>query len=159
MAKKTCSEREAGCPRSAGGILASGGAVRTPGATHRFSVLVRTRVIYCGNNLDQLHRLPDTSVEFICIDPPFNSNRDYEVFWGEAKEERVFEDRYASTQAFLDYVHPSCMELACALKKTGSSYCHCNSHSSHYVNLRGERNPGRNAPCSSIRPLTVASFR
>ncbi len=28
---------------------------------------------------------------------PFNSNRNYEVFWGETKEKRSFEDRHAST--------------------------------------------------------------
>ena len=27
------------------------------------------------------------------IDPPFNSNRNYEVFWGETKEKRAFDDR------------------------------------------------------------------
>ena len=33
------------------------------------------------------------------IDPPFNSNRNHEVFWGEMKEKRSFEDRYESTKA------------------------------------------------------------
>jgi hypothetical protein len=32
----------------------------------------------------------------IYIDPPFNSNRNYEVFWGETKEKRAFEDRHES---------------------------------------------------------------
>jgi len=43
------------------------------------------RVIYCGDNLDQLRKLSDTCVDLICIDPPFNSNRNYEVFWGEPR--------------------------------------------------------------------------
>jgi DNA modification methylase len=46
------------------------------------SALIDTRVIYCGDNLDQLRKLPDTCVDLIYIDPPFNSNRNYEVFWG-----------------------------------------------------------------------------
>ena len=37
----------------------------------------------------------------IYIDPPFNSNRNYEVFWGETKERRAFEDRHASTAAYI----------------------------------------------------------
>ncbi len=49
------------------------------------SALVDTRVIYCGDNLDQLRKLPAACVDFITIDPPFNSNRNYEVFWGETK--------------------------------------------------------------------------
>jgi hypothetical protein len=59
----------------------------------RPSSLVDTRVVYCGDNLDQLPRLPDGCVDLIYIDPPFNSNRNYEVFWGETKEKRAFEDR------------------------------------------------------------------
>jgi len=47
------------------------------------SALVDTGVIYCGDNLEQLGKLPAESVDLIYIDPPFNSNRNYEVFWGE----------------------------------------------------------------------------
>jgi 16S rRNA G966 N2-methylase RsmD len=50
------------------------------------SSLVDTRVIYCGDNLEQLKKLPDGCVDLIYIDPPFNSNRNYEVFWGETKK-------------------------------------------------------------------------
>ena len=57
-----------------------------------------TKIIYCGDNLDQLHKLPAESVDLIYIDPPFNSNRNYEVFWGETKEKRSFEDRHESTK-------------------------------------------------------------
>ncbi len=53
-----------------------------------------TSVIWCGDNLEKLKHLPDGSVDLIYIDPPFNSNRNYEVFWGEAKEKRAFEDRH-----------------------------------------------------------------
>ncbi len=61
----------------------------------RPSSLLDTRIVYCGDCLDQLAKLPDGCVDLIYIDPPFNSNRNYEVFWGEAKEERAFEDRRA----------------------------------------------------------------
>src|SRR6266516_77075 len=63
------------------------------------SAVIETRVIYCGDNLEQLRKLPDACVDLIYIDPPFNSNRNYEVFWGETKEKRAFADRHASTQA------------------------------------------------------------
>ena len=70
------------------------------------SSLLDTRVIYCGDNLEQLKKLPDACVDLIYIDPPFNSNRNYEVFWGETKEKRAFEDRHANTQAYIDYMRP-----------------------------------------------------
>ena len=89
--------------------------------TGKPSALVDTRVIYCGDNLDQLRKLPPECVDLIYIDPPFNSNRNYEVFWGETKEKRAFEDRHASTQAYIDYMRPRCVELARVLKSMGSA--------------------------------------
>ena len=106
-----------------------------PKPTGRPSSLVDTRVIYCGDNLEQLKKLPDACVDLIYIDPPFNSNRNYEVFWGETKEKRSFEDRHESTQAYIDYMRPRCVELARVLKKTGSFYYHCDWHASHYVKV------------------------
>ncbi len=47
-----------------------------------------TRVIYCGDCLKQLQKLPEKCVDLIYIDPPSNSNRNYEVFWIETKQER-----------------------------------------------------------------------
>jgi len=72
----------------------------------RPSSMLDTRIIYCGDCLEQLRKLPDGCVDLIYIDPPFNSNRNYEVFWGEAKEKRAFEDRHASTQAYIEYMRP-----------------------------------------------------
>src|SRR5271157_4067662 len=67
------------------------------GPTPRPPPPVGTRVIYCGDNLEQLAKLPDACIDLIYIDPPFNSNRNYEVFWGETREKRSFDDRHAST--------------------------------------------------------------
>ena len=99
----------------------------TPGrATKgRASALLDTRVIHGGDNLEQLAKLPDKCIDLIYIDPPFNSNHNYEVFWGESKEKRAFEDRHASTQAYIEYMRPRCQQLARVLKPTGSFYYHC----------------------------------
>lgn len=108
------------------------------------SSLLDTRVIYCGDNLEQLAKLPDGCIDLIYIDPPFNSNRNYEVFWGETKEKRSFEDRHASTQAYIDYMRPRCVELARVLKRTGSFYYHCDWHASHYVKVMLDQILGQN---------------
>jgi hypothetical protein len=57
-----------------------------PAKAGKPSSLLDTRVVYCGDNLEQLAKLPDACVDLIYIDPPFNSNRNHEVFWGETKE-------------------------------------------------------------------------
>ena len=57
----------------------------------RPSSLLDTRVVYCGDNLEQLAKLPDACVDLIYIDPPFNSNRNYgqrpdwHSLWGETE--------------------------------------------------------------------------
>jgi len=110
----------------------------------RPSTLVDTRVIYCGDNLEQLAKLPSACVDLIYIDPPFNSNRNYEVFWGETKEKRSFEDRHESTKAYIDFMRPRCVELHRVLKKTGSFYYHCDWHASHYVKVMLDQTFGEN---------------
>lgn len=106
--------------------------------------LAESHVIYCGDNLTQLAKLPDGCVDLIYIDPPFNSNRNYEVFWGETKEKRAFEDRHESTKAYIDYMRPRCIQLARVLKKTGSFYYHCDWHASHYVKVMLDQIFGEN---------------
>ena len=65
-------------------------------------------------------------MDLITIDPPFNSNRNYEnasparTFRGETKEKRSFEDRHESTRAYIATMRPRCVETARVLKKTGS---------------------------------------
>ena len=43
---------------------------------------MQTTVLYYGDNLDILRRyLPDAAVDLVYLDPPFNSNRDYNVIF------------------------------------------------------------------------------
>ena len=103
MAKKGTSAKRAKTEVSAAATAAAHG---------RPLALLDTRFVHCGDRLEQLRKLPDACVDPVYIDPPFNSNRNYEVFWGETKEKRAFEDRHASTQAYIDYMRPRCVELA-----------------------------------------------
>ncbi|MCI0620029.1 hypothetical protein L0Y40_03325 [Candidatus Wolfebacteria bacterium] len=96
---------------------------------------LKTQIIYCGDNLEVLKDLPDESVDLIYIDPPFNSNRNYEVFWGDTQEKRAFEDRFGDAAHYIDWMRPRVVELHRVLKKTGSFYYHCDWHASHYVKI------------------------
>ncbi|MBI2099768.1 MAG: site-specific DNA-methyltransferase [Candidatus Vogelbacteria bacterium] len=96
---------------------------------------LKTNVIYCGDNLQMLKEVPDESVDLIYIDPPFNSNRNYEVFWGDVQEKRAFEDRFGDVDAYIQYMRPRVLELYRVLKPTGSFYYHCDWYASHYVKL------------------------
>jgi hypothetical protein len=96
--------------------LIKGGSRGVAAPAARPSSLLDTRIIYCGDCLDQLRKLPDVCVDLIYIDPPFNSNRNYEVCWGDLSEPRplgsgfeaAFEDRHAGTQPYIEYMRPRC---------------------------------------------------
>lgn len=94
-----------------------------------------TRTIFRGDNLVELEHLPPACVDLIYIDPPFNSNRNYEVSRAEMKEERAFNDRHASTRAYIDFMRPRCVELRRVLKDTGSFYYHCDRHADSYIRV------------------------
>ncbi|MBI4301051.1 MAG: restriction endonuclease [Chloroflexi bacterium] len=101
---------------------------------------LQTNVIYCGDNLEVLPKyIPDESVDLVYIDPPFNSSRNYEVFWGEAQERRAFEDRFGDAMTYLDWMRPRIREIHRVLKPTGSFYYHCDWHASHYVKVELDR--------------------
>jgi site-specific DNA-methyltransferase (adenine-specific) len=55
---------------------------------------VDTGVLYCGDNLEWLREFPNECIDLIYLDPPFFSNRNYEVIWGDEAEVRSFEDRW-----------------------------------------------------------------
>lgn len=96
---------------------------------------LKTSTIYCGDNLEMLKEVPDESVDLIYIDPPFNSSRNYEVFWGDTQEKRAFEDSFGDAEAYINYMRPRIVELYRVLKPTGSFYYHCDWHASHYVKI------------------------
>lgn len=106
---------------------------RSPNKRPRLVRSVDTRIVYCGDNLDVLARIPAGSVDLIYIDPPFHSGRDYQEVWGEEWERRAFTDRHESMDAYIEYMRTRCSELARVLSPTGSFYYHCDWHASHYV--------------------------
>lgn len=97
-----------------------------------------TNVIYCGDCLKQLEKIPSESVDLIYIDPPFSSNRNYVAFWQE-QEKRHFEDRFENVRAYIDYMKPRVEQLYRVLKPTGSFYYHCDWHATHYIKTMLDR--------------------
>lgn len=54
-------------------------------------------LLICGDNLRALDdlRKKEIKADLIYLDPPFFSNKQYEVVWGDEAEVRSFEDRWA----------------------------------------------------------------
>jgi DNA modification methylase len=95
---------------------------------------IETGVIYCDENLARLSHMPTASVDLIYLDPPFFSNRVYEVIWGDEAEVRSFEDRWeGGMQHYIGWMRERAIELRRILKPSGSLYLHCDPHASHYL--------------------------
>jgi DNA modification methylase len=107
---------------------------------------LETSVIYCGDNLRRLAEFPSDSVDLIYLDPPFFSNRHYEVIWGDEAEVRSFEDRWSGgIEVYVDWMRERVMEIRRVLKETGSVYLHCDWHASHYLKVMMDEVFGANA--------------
>jgi len=50
--------------------------------------------IYCGDCKEVMAKFPNECVDLIYADPPFFSNKSYEVLWKDGYEKRAFEDRW-----------------------------------------------------------------
>ncbi|MBJ7612869.1 MAG: hypothetical protein DLM71_04935 [Chloroflexi bacterium] len=97
---------------------------------------LETGVIYCDDNLHRLAQFPADSVDLIYLDPPFFSNRHYEVIWGDEAEVRSFEDRFqGGIHVYVEWMRDRLIELHRILKPTGSIYLHCDWHAGHYLKI------------------------
>lgn len=95
-----------------------------------------TGVIYCDDNHQRLALLPRDSVDLIYLDPPFFSNRHYEVIWGDEAEVRSFEDRWeGGIYHYVEWMKERIFEMWRVLKPTGSLYLHCDWHAVHYLKV------------------------
>jgi DNA modification methylase len=93
-------------------------------------------IIYCGDNLTWLKKFPDNCIDLIYIDPPFFSNKHYEVIFNDGEEIRSFEDRWkGGINHYIEWMRDRVFEMHRILKDTGSFYLHCDWHAGHYLKV------------------------
>lgn len=97
---------------------------------------LETSVLYCEDNLTMLAGFPAECVDLVYLDPPFFSNRIYEVIWGDEAEVRSFADRWeGGVQVYLDWMEARLVQLHRVLKPTGSLFLHCDQAAGHYLKV------------------------
>lgn len=93
---------------------------------------MEVNAIYEGDNIEILSKFPDKSVDLIYADPPFFSNRHYEVIWNDGAELRAFQDRWkGGIEHYISWMDPRLRECHRVLKDTGSIYLHCDWHADY----------------------------
>jgi DNA modification methylase len=97
--------------------------------------MMQNRLIL-GDNLEVLKTIPSKSVDLCYIDPPFFSNRNYEVIWGDEGEIASFTDRWAGgMDHYIGWLKERIEEIWRVLKKTGTLYVHCDWHADAYIRV------------------------
>jgi DNA modification methylase len=97
---------------------------------------LKTSVIYCGDNLDILSKLPEKSVDLIYADPPFFSNATYEKIWGDTQETRSFDDRWkGGIEVYIEWMELRLSQCHRVLKENGSMYLHCDWHANAHLKI------------------------
>jgi DNA modification methylase len=97
---------------------------------------LKTSVIHCDDNKNVLAEIPSDCIDLIYLDPPFFSNKTYEVIWGDEAEVRSFEDRWeGGIQVYTAWMRERAQEMYRVLKPTGSIYLHCDWHANAYLKV------------------------
>ncbi|MCJ7633717.1 hypothetical protein MUP77_15175, partial [Candidatus Bathyarchaeota archaeon] len=100
--------------------------------------------IYCGDCTEVMTKFPNESVDLIYADPPFFSNQQYEIIWGDGYELRAFEDRWkGGIENYVLWMKEKLEHCYRVLKSTGAMYLHCDWHASHYLKIEMDRIFGR----------------
>ena len=89
-----------------------------------------------GDNLEVMKNMEDESVDLIYLDPPFFSNRNYEVIWGDKGEIRSFQDKWSGgVDKYILWLKERVEQMHRILKQTGSIFLHCDCHANAYIRV------------------------
>lgn len=103
-------------------------------------IIMEINAIYEGDNLEIMSKFPSKSIDLIYADPPFFSNRKYEVIWKDKAEISSFEDRWeGGIEHYISWMEPRLRECHRLLKDTGSMYLHCDWHASAHLKVLMDR--------------------
>ncbi len=96
--------------------------------------------LYFGDNLHVMRSLPSESVDLIYIDPPFFSQRTYNVLFGDQNELRSFRDIWeGGLGGYLVWLNARLYEMKRVLTADGVIYVHLDWHAGHYVKVEMDR--------------------
>jgi DNA modification methylase len=89
-----------------------------------------------GDNLEILKGLDPETIDLIYLDPPFFSNRNYEIIWGDSGEIRSFQDRWSGgIDHYISWLKERVEQMYRTLKPTGSIFLHCDWHANAYIKV------------------------
>lgn len=106
---------------------------------------LRNTIVW-GDCKEWLPYVPSSCVDLIYIDPPFFTQKNYEVIWGNGYEMRCFTDRWkGGKEHYIAWMRERLIEAKRVLSPTGSIFLHCDYRANYRLRmllneLFGEKN-------------------
>jgi DNA modification methylase len=99
--------------------------------------------VFCADSRKFLKKIPDNFVSLAYLDPPFFSDRNYEVITKEGIS-NSFSDKWSNgLNSYLDFMSEILIECKRILNDQGALYLHCDWHASHYLKVELDKIFGR----------------
>lgn len=101
--------------------------------------------IYEGDNLEIMSKFDSKSIDLIYADPPFFTNKQFEIIWHDGAEKRAFEDRWkGGIEHYISWMEPRLEACHRLLKDSGSFFLHCDYHASAHLRVKLDKIFGEN---------------
>lgn len=99
--------------------------------------------VFCADSRQFLRKIPNNLVTLVYLDPPFYSNRNYEVI-AKNGTSNSFSDKWSEgLDGYLEFMSDILTECKRILNDKGSLYLHCDWHASHYLKVELDKIFGR----------------
>ncbi len=100
--------------------------------------------VFCSDSRQFLRKIPDNFVTLVYLDPPFYSDRNYEVITKDGSS-HSFSDKWSDgLDGYLEFMSDILTECKRILNDKGSLYLHCDWHASHYLKVELDKIFGYN---------------
>ncbi|MCL2823247.1 MAG: hypothetical protein FWD57_04585 [Polyangiaceae bacterium] len=100
-----------------------------------------------GDCLDVLRDMSPSSIDLAYLDPPFFSNRNYAVIYGDCGEVRSFRDKWdGGIDHYISWLLVRVEQVHRVLRDSGVVFLHCDWHANAYIRVKildkifGEKN-------------------
>jgi DNA modification methylase len=91
--------------------------------------------VFCADSRRFLKKIPDNFVTLVYLDPPFYSDRNYELVTKDGIS-CSFNDKWSDgLDGYLEFMSDILTECKRILNERGSLYLHCDWHASHYLKV------------------------
>ena len=91
--------------------------------------------VFCADSTKFLKKVPKNHIKLVYLDPPFFSDRNYEVISKDGTSNSFCDKWSNGLNGYLDFMKEILQECHRVLNKNGSLYIHCDWHASHYLKV------------------------